>query len=687
MNQPYSLETVPEAMNLAAEHAQQGVIVIDGNKRVHWLNRSAERLIGVQRRKAVGQPLSALAPLHLQDRFVARGRRGRCRLDALLRLPGDLELIRHDGSHQWVSLHSLALPGSGLQMIFLTHVQQRRQSEQHLKMLSLGFDQADAAVLIADAGGIVRHLNRGLRRMLGYSDAELIGQSLHSLFEDGATTLKEALSSPRLDTGQPIRAEARVRDKGGEGIWCEVSASPVAGDNGRTAHLVVLLTEVTQSRIQARLLNRLLEALARDTATTEVMALMCSEVERISPDVLASVIRIDEHGCMRPLAGPSLPAAYLAHIDGVPIGAGRGACGSAAWSGKTVICADIATDPYWEGIRHHALDNGLAACWSTPVLSNDRRVLGTFAFYYRSARQPDPFQRRLVDTCVHLCAVALERDLIRQRVHHLAHHDHLTGLPNRTQLLARAQQALAAAALAGQPLAVLSLHIERFRQVNSELGQDAGDHLLRLTAQRLLAAIGPADVAGRLSGNQFVVVLANAGATQARKAAAHLLQALALPLVVENSTLSPQLGIGVSLYPEHADQVDQLLLQANQARLQAREHGNDNLHFYSEALDAAMQARRALESTLRQGIAGDGSLALHYQPQIHLGNGRVYGAEALARWSHPQHGEITPTHFIPLAEECGLIGELGRWAAGCWPAPAATCSTGSNRAWTSVRFR
>lgn len=659
MDQLHSLEVVPEAMVLAAEHAEQGIVVLDSQLRLRWLNRAAERLGGVQRRNALGQPLAALVPAHLQRRFTARGTRGHCRLDAMLHHTGDVELIRHDGSRQWVSLHSHRLHGSGLRVLYLTDVQHRRLGEERIGLLSLGFDQADAAVLITDPAGNVLHVNRGLRRLLGFSDGEVVGRQLRDLLDDSNTLLRSSHLMQRLGAGQSMRGEIRVRSKDGSAIWCELSANPVADDNGRPGHLVVMLTEITESRVHALLLNQLLEALARDTPTAEVMQLLCSEVERIAPDVIASVIRIDENGCMRPLAGPSLPAAYIAHVDGVQIGPGRGACGSAAWSGKTVVCADIATDPNWAGIGHHALDNGLAACWSTPVLANDGRILGTFAFYYRTARDPDPFQRRLVDTCVHLCAVALERDLIRQRVHHLAHHDHLTGLPNRSQLQARASQALAAAERARHPLAVLSLHLERFKQVNDVLGQGAGDNLLRQTAQRMQSLLGPADVAGRLSGNEFAVVIADCDAARARAAGQQLLELLATPMTLGQSTLCPQVNIGISLYPEHADSIDTLLQQAGLARMQGRQHAEVPLHFYSEAMDAAMQERRALEDSLRQAVAGDGTLAVYYQPQINLAHGQLHSVEALARWTHPLLGEIAPARFIPLAEECGVIGDLG----------------------------
>ena len=661
MEQPNGQELHPEALGLAMELAGLGIIVLDAQRQLRWLNRAAERLTGLQRRRVLGQPLHAVVPPHLARLFLPRGRQQRTRLDTLALHPGDIQLERADGSRQWVSVSHHPLPGTGLSVVYLADVQSLRNAEARSNLLTIGFDHACAAVLIADADGTITHVNRGLRQFLGYSDSQVVGRSLLNLLDTPANAQgRPAQLFARLLGGQTVRSELRVLHQDGQGLWCELQANPVFDGHGRLSHLVAVLTDISEARVHAMLLNRLLEAMAREMPTGEVMRLLCEEVERIAPDVIASVLRIDGQGRLRPLAGPSLPASYVHSIDGVQIGPACGACGTAAWSGQTVISSNIATDPNWQGIRDKALVHGLAACWSTPVESADGRILGTFAFYYRTPREPDPFHRRLVDTCVHLCAVALERDLTRQSVHQLAFHDILTGLPNRSLLLARAAQALAAAQHQQQPLAVLSLDIERFREVNQELGQTAGDTLLREIGQRVQSVLGPDDSAGRLSGDEFALVICHCDADHARTIASQLLDAIAQPLDLEQADVQPRARIGISLYPDNAQTMETLLQQAELARIQAREPGSQPLRFYSEAMDSVMQERRRLEASLRQALA-DNLLQVHYQPQVNLRTGQLHSVEALTRWQDPVLGEVAPASFIPLAEECGVIGELGMW--------------------------
>ncbi len=661
MEQPNGVELPPDALTQALELSGLGVVVLDAERRVRYLNRAAERLTGLQRRRILGQPLQDIAPPHLARHFRPRGPRHRTRLDTLVRHHGDIRLERADGSRIWVSVSHHPLQGSPLSVVYLSDVQVQRSAEARSTLLTIGFDHVSAAVLIARADGTIEHANRGLRQFLGYSDNALVGRPLLDLFDAPANNQsRPAQLFARLQAGHSVRSELRVHHHNGTGLWCELQANPVFDDNGRLSHLVVMLTDISEARVHAMLLNRLLEAMARETPTAEVMALLCAEVERIAPDVIASVVRLDSQGRLRPLAGPSLPASYIQAMDGAPSGPGCGACGTAMWSGKTVVSSNIATDPNWEGIREQPLQHGLAACWSTPVEASDGRILGSFAFYYRTPREPDPFHRRLVDTCVHLCAVAMERDLTRQRIHQLAFHDLLTGLPNRSLLLARAAQSLAAAEHQQQPLAVLSLDIERFRQVNQALGQAAGDLLLREIGRRVQSVLGVADIAGRLSGDEFALVICPCTAEHARHLSGQLMEVIGQPLSLEQTTLHPRASIGISLYPDNARDVETLLQQADLARAQARQHGLLPVRFYSEAMDSAMQERRRLEASLRQAMA-ENRLQVHYQPQVNLQTGQLHSVEALTRWIDPVMGDIPPSQFIPLAEECGVIGELGMW--------------------------
>lgn len=177
--------------------------------------------------------------------------------------------------------------------------------------------------------------------------------------------------------------------------------------------------------------HEVLVAVASGTSLPDVMALLCTRAEQVAPKVICSVIRVDSTGRLRPLAAPSLPDAYSESIDGAEIGPMVGTCGSAAYLGEPVETVSIKTDPRWAQYRDAALALGLKACWSSPIKSHDNRVIGTFAFYFRTARRANSLEKRIVARCVHLCALAIEHWAAHARIRRLAYTDTLTGLGNR----------------------------------------------------------------------------------------------------------------------------------------------------------------------------------------------------------------------------------------------------------------
>lgn len=299
-----------------------------------------------------------------------------------------------------------------------------------------------------------------------------------------------------------------------------------------------------------------------------------------------------------------------------------------------------------------------------PFCNSEGRVIGTFAFYYRSRVQDSEAQRfhqQLVEACTHLCTLALEREHARQRIRKLAFYDGLTGLPNRSLLQARADQAIASATRNAEPLAVLFLDLDRFKQINDSLGHPAGDELLRQVASRLQRELRSSDIAGRLSGDEFVVVLPQCDADQAADTVERLQALLAQPMEIADTRLAISASVGIAMFPADGREMETLLHRADMAMYQAKSGARGSFRFFSAEMNRLAQERLALETALREALR-QGQLQLHYQPQIELASGRLHGVEALARWTHPELGPISPARFIPLAEECGLIAELGRWA-------------------------
>ena len=261
---------------------------------------------------------------------------------------------------------------------------------------------------------------------------------------------------------------------------------------------------------------------------------------------------------------------------------------------------------------------------------------------------------------MHLGAIAIERKEARAQIARLAYYDVLTGLPNRSHLRDLIFEAIEGCA-AGQHVALAFLDVDNFKDVNDTLGHSAGDELLVQFAQRLRAQIQPGDVLGRLGGDEFVVILPNRDAAQAALVASRITDALVMPLEIGTRPVPMSASIGISIYPDNATDIDTLIQQADAAMYQAKRAGRSTWRFFSADINGLAEQRLVLSAALRSAIAND-ALKLHYQPQIRTIDGSIHAVEALARWHDLALGEISPAKFIPLAEECGLIEQIGLWS-------------------------
>jgi len=449
-------------------------------------------------------------------------------------------------------------------------------------------------------------------------------------------------------------------DKNGDEIWISANVQTFRSSRGRVTHTFALLTDITETKQLRSLQQLIMTALADEIPITDIADQLCRRVETIAPDVVSSLLHIDDRGLIRPLGGPSLPEAYSRALDGIAIGPDVGSCGSSAFLGKPVLAQDLANDPRWQPYKFMPLEVGLRACWSTPIKAKDGRVIGTFAFYFRECRPPSRWHQRIVDACVHLGALAIERKEARAQIAHLAYYDTLTGLPNRARLRDLMSEAIANCP-AGQHIALAFLDVDNFKDVNDTLGHSAGDELLVQFAQRLRAQIQPGDMLGRLGGDEFVIVLPNRDAVAASLVASRIIESLAVPLQIEAKQVPMSTSLGISLYPDNATDIDTLIQQADAAMYHAKRAGRSTYRFFGAEMNRLAEQRLEHSAALRNAIA-NGALRLHYQPQIQTSDGAIHGVEALARWHDPVLGEVSPSKFIPLAEECGLIEQIGLWS-------------------------
>ena len=253
-----------------------------------------------------------------------------------------------------------------------------------------------------------------------------------------------------------------------------------------------------------------------------------------------------------------------------------------------------------------------------------------------------------------------ERTRADEKIAHLAHYDALTDLPNRALFRERLEQALKALR-PGEQLAVLYIDIDEFKSVNDALGHAIGDELLKGVAERLRTCLKASDVAARLGGDEFAVIqTAIKKQSETTQLVDGIYAAIRLPFECSGHLITTDASMGIALAPGDGLDLDQLLRNADLALYGAKGDGRRTYRFFEAGMDARAKARRVLELELRQAIL-DGGLEAYYQPVLNLEDGKISSCEALLRWRHPERGMISPAEFIPVAEETGLINELGRW--------------------------
>ena len=270
-----------------------------------------------------------------------------------------------------------------------------------------------------------------------------------------------------------------------------------------------------------------------------------------------------------------------------------------------------------------------------------------------------------------LCAFGLTALMVRRtrtaaqhaesHLHYLAHVDPVTQLPNRHEFNGALAYALARADRQDSSVGLLLLDLDNFKVVNDTLGHHCGDHLLKLVAERLVAILRGTDIICRIGGDEFVVIVEPADdASEMASVARKILAVLAAPFALEGHQLYVSASIGVSLYPFDAQDVATLTRNADTAMYHAKHQGKNRYAVFKAEMELRAQRRLRMEANLRRALQNE-ELYLHYQPQIDLRSGRIVGVEALVRWNCREMGQLSPSEFIPVAEESGIIVELGRW--------------------------
>ncbi|MCF6370860.1 putative bifunctional diguanylate cyclase/phosphodiesterase [Rhizobium halophilum] len=396
--------------------------------------------------------------------------------------------------------------------------------------------------------------------------------------------------------------------------------------------------------------NTILEMIAKGEPLAITVEQLCVNVEAAVPGITASVLTFDGSH-LHPLAAPSLPSDYSAALDHLEAGPLAGSCGTAAYRGEPVIVTDIATDPLWENFKALALPLGLKACWSTPI-RNAIGVVGTFAFYYRELRGPTEVEQKIVEACVHLCSIAIDRNervLERER---LTYTDALTGLPNRAcfnQLIADG-----AGPLLG-PWGILLADIDNLKQTNDIFGHAAGDALIKVVAERIATAAATAQTF-RLSGDEFAVIVDGSAPADLAAIADVILPALTAPSLCDGHVIYPSATLGGALAKAGCDP-EEVRQQADVALYHAKECSRGRYIQYTPELGTAQTHRFRAIRDVRLALAED-RLDAYYQPIVRLDTGDIVGFEALCRMRSPSGEIIAAKNFHEATKDAKLAVDL-----------------------------
>ncbi|EME71040.1 PAS/PAC sensor-containing diguanylate cyclase/phosphodiesterase [Paramagnetospirillum caucaseum] len=611
------------------ESAQDAIITCDSDGIIQNWNPAAHRMFGHERAEAIGQPVTLIIP----DRHVEAHNRGfknywdhRC--PKIIGTTVEIVGRRKDGDEFPLSL-SLSSWTLGPNEFFTAIIRDISEHKHHQAMMAAVMAEKDAILENALVGIVlIRHrtiitCNRRFEEIFGYEPGEPLGQSTRILY--ATDELFEDIGRKAYDVigrGLNFEQELQLRRCSGEIFWGVLTGRAI--DPKQPQEGSIWIYSDISERKQAET-NQRLAAASFESADGMVIS-----------DAQCVILRVNQ---------------AFTKITGYPVEEAVGQKTNLLKSGRhdaafySTMWETINREGMWKGEIWNRRKDGVIYPESL-TLTQVKEASGEVTHYIGIFRDIS------------------KRKAIEEQVNELAYFDPLTHLPNRRLLSDRLKQALAASSRTKRDGALLFVDLDDFKRVNDAHGHSNGDLLLQEVAKRLYANFRCSDTVARIGGDEFVVLLADLSedseeaASQAKAVGEKILVTLGAPYQIAGSLFFSTASIGITLFGSQRDNIDELMKQADIAMYQSKAAGRNTLRFFAPELQARIKARATLEADLREGIKED-QILLYFQPQVD-GQGLLTGAEALARWHHPQRGLVSPGDFIPLAEETGLILSLGR---------------------------
>jgi len=462
-----------------------------------------------------------------------------------------------------------------------------------------------------------------------------------------------------------FEAEMRLKHKNGHTVYIRTRAFKISqSDSQRATRLIGTNVDITaqkEAQKHEAHKNRIIKMIAKGTHASKIYDEIATLYESRHPNLLVTLIELRDNKLY--IAGaPSMPAHYQQKINGLKNGPTVGSCGVATYTGERVISNNIQQDENWSGLQTLVCEEmGFHSCWSDPIKTASGKVLGAFAMYSKRPREPSLTELADMESASQLASIIMEREASQRHVRNLAYTDSLTQISSRAHFYLRLQELTQNANRHSDDFSLLYVDLDNFKAINDSLGHDAGDKLLKITAQRLQQTCRDSDLIARIGGDEFcMLVFHTANENTAARVAERVLELIAQPANLTGRRIIPSCSVGIANFPSHGDSLDTLIKSADTALYEAKKLGKNRYAFYDEALtrDAAYQF--TVENALHQAIE-DNELTLVYQPQLHIKSNKIVGVEALCRWNHARLGDISPSEFIGIAERTGMIKPLTEW--------------------------
>jgi diguanylate cyclase (GGDEF)-like protein/PAS domain S-box-containing protein len=574
----------------------------------------------------------------------------------------EFQFRRRDGSLIWCRVRAKAVDTDRSEEGTIWILEDVTDARQTLIEVQAIMTNASISILFTKNRLITRY-NRGFAEMFGYEGEEGLGLPGRALYPDDASyDAVGALAFPQLSVGKPFQTELYMARKNGEPFWAQLIGFVVNPEDPTQGTIWIIEDRTEGKRAEESLRNALLENQAiLDSAVLGIAVvengfnLRCNtkmeelfgyapgeidglSVQRLYPDKASWDLARAETSRDFHAGRISMSEHQLVRKDG-----------SVFWarlSGRTFDLSQATGRSVW------LVDDVTARREATEAV--------------RRAR--DELEVRVLERTAELAGAnallqgeIVERRQAEARVHHMAYHDSLTGLPNRALLADRLDRAMLAVQRSDRRLAVMFLDLDRFKTINDSLGHLTGDHLLKEVASRLCRAVRASDTVARLGGDEFVVLVPGIRAPEeCTHVAEKIIEALASPFPFEGRMLHITPSIGICMYPDDGGDVETLMRHADAAMYHAKASGRNNYQFFTQRMNQAAAQHFELESSLRSAMARE-QFELFFQPIIDIGTRRIHTIEVLLRWRRPGEGLVLPDHFIPIIEENGLIVPIGEW--------------------------